>query len=44
MEVPAWDDSREEEPGDDLNEVRRRRLQRFSQDSRTDTADNIDLD
>ena len=44
--VAAWDDPpREEEQEDELQEVRRRRLQRFSQDSRTDSnADNIDLD
>ena len=44
MEVPAWVDPQEEEHEDELHEVRRRRLQRFSQDSRRDNTDNIDLD
>ncbi|KAK7104456.1 E3 ubiquitin-protein ligase synoviolin A-like isoform X1 [Littorina saxatilis] len=44
QEVPAWEDPREEEHEDELHEVRRRRLQRFSQDGHPANADNIDLD
>ncbi|KAL8561119.1 E3 ubiquitin-protein ligase synoviolin A [Nucella lapillus] len=48
-EVRQWADPREEEPEDEVHEVRRRRLQRFSQDkpnnnNSNNDADNLDLD
>ncbi|KAK7493457.1 hypothetical protein BaRGS_00015357 [Batillaria attramentaria] len=44
MEVPEWEDPREEEHEDEMHEVRRRRLQRFSQDHPSGNTDNLDLD
>lgn len=47
--IPAWVDPHEESHMDDLHEVRRRRLQKFSQsETKSDvprtTSDNLDLD
>ena len=44
-DIPPWDDPTQEEFKDELHEVRRRRLQRFSQEqSSKDKDNNMDLD
>ncbi|XP_076463487.1 E3 ubiquitin-protein ligase synoviolin A-like [Babylonia areolata] len=45
QDMPQWEDPQQEEHEDEMHEVRRRRLQRFSQDSQQrGNADNLDLD
>ncbi|PVD25557.1 hypothetical protein C0Q70_13213 [Pomacea canaliculata] len=42
MDLPAWEDPREDEHEDELHEVRRRRLERFSQEGKK--KEDFDLD